>query len=84
MRKELKFAFVNTIPVMLGYLFMGMAFGLLFENAGYNFIWSFFTSVSVYAGSGQFLLVDMLQKHADQIVCKLSNSVFARVYNEIV
>ena len=63
MRKELKFAFVNTIPVMLGYLFMGMAFGLLFENAGYNFIWSFFTSVSVYAGSGQFLLVDMLQKH---------------------
>ena len=63
MRKELKFAFLQTIPVMLGYLFMGMAFGLLFENAGYNFIWSFFTSVSVYAGSGQFLLVDMLQKH---------------------
>ena len=63
MRKELKFAFIRTIPVMLGYIFMGMAFGLLFQNTGYNFIWSFFTAVLVYAGSGQFLLVDMLQKH---------------------
>lgn len=63
MRKEIRFAFIRTIPVMLGYIFMGMAFGLLFEKAGYNFIWSFFTSLSLYAGSGQFLLVDMLQKH---------------------
>ena len=63
MRKELRFAFIRTIPVMLGYIFMGMAFGLLFQNAGYNFIWSFFTAVLVYVGSGQFLLVDMLQKH---------------------
>ena len=63
MKKELKFAFIRTIPVMLGYIFMGMAFGLLFEKAGYNFIWSFFTAILMYAGSGQFLLVDMLQKH---------------------
>lgn len=67
MRKEIKFAFVQTIPVMLGYIFMGMAFGLLFENVGYNFIWSFFTSVFLYAGSGQFLLVDMLKKHTGAI-----------------
>ena len=67
MRKELKYAFIRTIPVMLGYIFMGMAFGLLFQNAGYNFIWSFFTAVLVYAGSGQFLLVDMLQKHTGAV-----------------
>ena len=64
MRKDLKYAFVQTIPVMLGYLFMGMAFGILYQKAGYNFIWAFFTGIFVYAGSMQFVLVDLLTKHA--------------------
>ncbi len=57
MKKAIKAAFPVTIPVLLGYLSIGIAFGLLFENAGYNFIWAFFFSLAVYAGAMQFIAV---------------------------
>ena len=58
--KHIGFAFHKTIPVMLGYLFLGMAFGLMLQNAGYNFLWAFLASVIIYAGSMQFVLVTLL------------------------
>lgn len=59
-RKELRYAIVQSIPVMLGYLFLGFAFGLMLNDAGYGFWWAFFISVFVYAGSMQFVLVTLL------------------------
>jgi 4-azaleucine resistance transporter AzlC len=56
-KKAIRAAFPATIPVLLGYLSIGIAFGLLFENAGYNFIWAFFMSLVVYAGAMQFIAV---------------------------
>lgn len=58
--KYIGFAFQKTIPVMLGYLFLGMAFGLMLQNAGYSFLWAFLASVIIYAGSMQFVLVTLL------------------------
>lgn len=57
---EAAFAFMQTIPVMLGYLCLGIAFGLMLQDAGYHFLWAFFCSVFVYAGSMQFVLVTLL------------------------
>lgn len=57
MKQAIRAALPVTIPVLLGYLSIGIAFGLLFENAGYNFIWAFFTSLIVYAGAMQFIAV---------------------------
>ncbi len=57
MKQAMKAAFPVTIPVLLGYLSIGIAFGLLFENAGYNFLWAFFMSLTVYAGAMQFIAV---------------------------
>lgn len=57
MKQAIKAAFPVTIPVLLGYLSIGIAFGLLFENAGYHFIWAFFMSLVVYAGAMQFIAV---------------------------
>lgn len=56
--KALKAAFPYTIPVMLGYLFIGIAFGVLFENKGYNFIWAILMSALVYAGSMQYVAIN--------------------------
>lgn len=58
--QHIAFAFRQTIPVMLGYLFLGMAFGLMLQDAGYHFLWAFLSSVIIYAGSMQFVLVTML------------------------
>lgn len=53
-------AFRVTVPVLIGYLAIGIAFGLMLEAIGYNFIWAFFMSLTIYAGSGQYLGVSLL------------------------
>ena len=59
-RKALAAAFPVTVPVLMGYLAIGMAFGFMLQAIGYNFIWAFFMSLSIYAGSGQYLGVSLL------------------------
>jgi 4-azaleucine resistance transporter AzlC len=51
-------AFPQTIPVLTGYLFIGTAFGVMFQEKGYNVFWAVLMSVVVYAGSGQYLAVN--------------------------
>ena len=51
-------AFPYTIPVMTGYLFIGMAFGVMLQEKGYNFLWAMFMSLVCYAGSAQYLAVN--------------------------
>lgn len=58
--KEIRFAFAQSVPVMLGYLFLGIAFGLMLQDAGYSFWWALLSSVVIYAGSMQFVLVTLL------------------------
>ena len=53
-----KAAFPHTIPVLTGYLFIGIAFGVMFADKGYNFLWAGLMSLLVYAGSGQYLAVN--------------------------
>lgn len=66
-RAYIGFAFKQSIPVMLGYIFLGIAFGLLLQNAGYSFVWAFLASVVIYAGSMQFVLVSLLTAGAGLI-----------------
>ena len=59
-RKTLAAAFPVTVPVLMGYLAIGMAFGLMLQSAGYGVVWAFFMSLTIYAGSGQYLGVSLL------------------------
>lgn len=59
-KKEYVFAFKQSVPVFLGYIFLGIAFGLMLQNAGYSYVWAFLISLCVYAGSMQFVLVTLL------------------------
>ena len=56
-RAAFKTAFPYTIPVLTGYLFIGIAFGVMFAEKGYSFLWAILMSTLVYAGSGQYLAV---------------------------
>lgn len=53
-------ALKTTVPVFLGYIPLGMAFGLLLDNAGYPWIYAFIMSAFIYAGAGQFVAVALL------------------------
>lgn len=59
-RKTFAAAFPATVPVLMGYLAIGMAFGLMLQSIGYSAIWAFFMSLTIYAGSGQYLGVSLL------------------------
>lgn len=51
-------AFPYTVPVLTGYLFIGTAFGVMYQEKGYGVLWAVLMSMVVYAGSGQYLAVN--------------------------
>lgn len=57
---EFGYAFPKTIPVMVGYLFLGAAYGILMNVNGFGVGMTLAVSVFVYAGSLQYLGVTML------------------------
>ena len=59
-RKTFAAAFPVTVPVLMGYLAIGMAFGLMLQSIGYNALWAAAMSLTIYAGSGQYLGVSLL------------------------
>ncbi len=58
--KELRFAVLQTIPVFFTYLFIGIAFGVLMDEAGFSAVWTVLAPVLIYAGSAQLVMVPML------------------------
>lgn len=58
-------AFPHTIPVLTGYVFMGMAFGVLLASKGFGSGWAFLMGVTIYAGSGQFVAVGLMASGFD-------------------
>lgn len=60
MKGELKYAFPKTVPVMVGYLFLGAAYGILMEVNGFGVGWVLAMSMFVYAGSLQYVGVTLL------------------------
>ena len=63
-RKSLAAAFPYTVPVLMGYLSIGIVFGWMLSAIGYNAVWAFFMSLTIYAGSGQYLGVELLSAQA--------------------
>ncbi|ANE35988.1 branched-chain amino acid transport protein, AzlC family [Campylobacter iguaniorum] len=56
--------FKITIPAMVGYIPLGIAFGLFGLSFGLDGVLVVLTSLLVYAGSAEFLLVGMISAHA--------------------
>jgi len=63
-KKALKTVFLDTVPVMTGYLFLGTGFGILMFENGYGMLWSLAMAVFMFAGSAQYLAVSLLASHA--------------------
>ena len=54
-KKALKTVFLDTVPVLTGYLFLGAGFGILLSESGYSVLWALAMSLFMFAGSGQYL-----------------------------
>ena len=53
-------AFITTIPILAGYLVLGIGFGILLDHAGYGVIWAAAMAITMYAGSMQYVGVGLL------------------------
>ena len=62
-KNSFRYAFRRSIPVMVGFFPVGIAYGVLMANLGYNFLWSALSSLVVYAGSLQMLMVSFLMNN---------------------
>lgn len=59
-KKALKAAFPHTIPIMMGFLFLGMTYGIYMNVSGFSFWYPFLMSLTIFAGSMEFVTVNLL------------------------
>ena len=68
-------AFLDTLPVMAGYVFLGFGFGILLYQSGYGVLWALAMSLFIYAGSMQYLAVSLLTGGAGLLTAALTTVV---------
>ncbi|MCH5212447.1 MAG: AzlC family ABC transporter permease [Oscillospiraceae bacterium] len=66
-----KSAFITSLPVMAGYIVLGAGFGVLLSAKGYSFWWAILMSVTMFAGTGQYIGVNILASGASVISAAL-------------
>ena len=71
-KKALWTVFKDTLPVLTGYLFLGIGFGILLSEKGYGIGWAFAMALFMYAGSAQYLAVNLLSGGASLISTALA------------
>lgn len=58
--KAFKAAFPHTLPIMAGFLFLGIAYGIYMQSKGFSFWWPTLMALFIFAGSMEFVTVDLL------------------------
>lgn len=56
----LKCAFPYTIPIFAGFWFLGLTYGIYMNVSGFSFVYPMVMSLLIFAGSVEFVAVDML------------------------
>ncbi len=68
----IKLAFTATLPVMAGYLVLGIGFGFVMRSSGYGTAWSAAEALFIYAGAMQYAAVGLLRSHASLLTAALT------------
>lgn len=71
-KQTVKKAFLATIPVLTGYLVLGMGFGVILKAKGYGVLWALGMSVFIYAGSMQYVAIDLITGGASLLTAALT------------
>lgn len=71
-KATLKSAFLDTIPILTGYVCLGFGFGIVMQQAGYGLWWSLAMSLFIFAGSMQYVTVGLLTGGAGLLTAALT------------
>ena len=58
--RALKAAFPHTIPILTGFLFLGMTYGIYMRSLGFSFVYPMLMSLTIFAGSMEFVAGNLL------------------------
>lgn len=59
-KRALKAAFPSTIPILAGFCFLGMTYGIYMNVSGFSFWYPMLMSLTIFAGSMEFVTVSLL------------------------
>ncbi len=57
-------AFIKSLPILCSYIFLGISYGLLMTEAGFQWFYTLFASVFVFTGAGQFVMITLMSSAA--------------------
>ena len=67
-----KKAFLDSIPIMAGYIFIGIGFGIIMEDKGMGIWWVLATCLLIYSGSMQFVTINLITGGASLITSAIT------------
>lgn len=60
LKKSFLAAFPHTIPIFAGFWFLGLTYGIYMNVSGFNFLYPMLMGLTIFAGSIEFVTVNML------------------------
>ena len=70
-KKTFIYAFKSSLPILAGYIVLGMGFGILLHSRGYGVVWALAMSAFIYAGSMQYVTIDLMAGGASLVVAAI-------------
>lgn len=71
-KQLIRHSFIKSLPVLCSYLFLGMAYGMMMAEAGYQWYYSLFSCLFLYSGTCQFLLITFFSSGASLLTVALT------------
>ncbi|KRK33198.1 AzlC family ABC transporter permease [Loigolactobacillus bifermentans] len=65
MTTTFQFAFKKSVPIMFGFIFLGISYGISMHQAGFNFLYPTLMAMTIFGGSVEFLIANLLTKAFD-------------------
>lgn len=84
-KQQLKTAFSASLPVLFGYLTLGIGYGLYMQNLGFAWWYSTLMAATIYGGSVEFIIANMLTEHFQPLTVLLITFVvsFRQIFYSI-
>lgn len=74
-RSDIKRAFIKTIPVLTGYMVLGIGYGIIMEVKGFGIPVAMGLSLFLFAGSMQFVAIGLLTGGASFLTTALTTRI---------
>ena len=72
MKQSIRRAFLDTVPVLTGYVVLGFGFGIIMKANGFGILLTLAMSIFIYAGSMQYVAVGLFTGGASLVTAALT------------